>query len=138
MVEEPTSRIFETLSRQLTIVAATGMAIGISLVAFLTDYERVGWNPFDWWLQAAILSLPCIANCILGVFVSRNRLRRETLLLLPLVYILPVIVFGTFPKWQVLQVPAIFTWFSGALSSHAVSAYNRHAVVHRSDEWKGA
>ena len=110
------------MTKQFFLAAASGLLIGIALIAFMTDYERGQWNPVGWWIGAASLCLPCAGNTVLGVAVVRRKLRRELLLALPLIPLLPIVVGGFSPKWPVLLILAVVIWFVGALSAFVVGS----------------
>jgi hypothetical protein len=116
------------MTRQLILAAVSGTIPGITLVAFafMTGYERNPGNSEGWWIVAG-LCLLCAGNSVLGVTIVRRHLRRELLLVLPLVPLSPVVISGFLPKWQVLLIPAVVVWFAGALSAFVASSSLRKA-----------
>jgi uncharacterized membrane protein YhaH (DUF805 family) len=100
--------------RTWILCGCMGIAIGFSLVVFMTDFERARWFPAAWWNGVLLIFIPCVLNSLLAVCVYRNQIRREWLLLIMLVPLFPIIQDGAFfPKSIVLFIPALVAWLSG-------------------------
>lgn len=90
----------------------SGAIVGITMVAFLMRFgAEVPWDSIETLITVLVLLLPCVANSLVAVFVHRKQLRREWLLLLAALWLIPY--FGEHIKAVVFLLPAAVTWLAG-------------------------
>lgn len=98
--------------RTWLMCGGSGVLVGAAIVSFLMSFgAEVPWNSIEMLISVLVLLLPCVANSLVAVFVHRKQLRREWLLLLTALWLIPF--FGAVIKADVFLLPAAVTWLAG-------------------------
>jgi hypothetical protein len=104
---------WKTRLRPWFCAGLSGCAIGTALLAFATGFHLtdIPWEELA--IVAAVFVLPCVANSLLGVCVSKKLARRETLLLLASLWLIPSFFAPVIVSFGMFLLPAMVVWTCG-------------------------